>query len=99
MEVPIALTDNSFHLMEAVLVRWLMQLRLEDGRLPRGHLTNLRERLGDGQSWCDGCGMILPKDEKVVVGMVPHDWREFRLHRDCFLTWETERIADHEYRG
>src|SRR5215471_4553565 len=37
--------------------RWLIQLRLEDGRLPRGQVTDLRERPGDGQAWCDGCGI------------------------------------------
>ena len=85
--------------MEPLLVRWLIQLRLEDGRLPRGQPTDLRERPGDGQSWCDGCGTVFTKDEKIVVGMVPDDWREFRLHWDCFLIWETERLNDHEYRG
>jgi len=88
----------ALHLMEPVLVQWLIQLRLVDGRLPRGHPTNLREHPGDGQSYCHGCSTLLSKAEKIVVGMVPDDAREFRLHRDCFRTWETECLNGHEYR-
>ena len=76
------------HLMEPALLRWLIQLRLDDGRLPRGHPTDRDERLGDGQSYCHGCAGILSKAEKVVIAMVPDDRREFRLHGDCFQTWK-----------
>src|SRR5262245_34484302 len=65
------------HPMESVLVRWLIQLRLDDGRLPRGHPTDLRERPGDGQSYCHGCAHVISKAEKIVIGMVPDDTREF----------------------
>ena len=85
--------------MEPVLVRWLIQLRLDDGRLPRGHPTDLHERLGDGQSYCHGCASILSKAEKIVMAVVPDDRRELRLHWDCFRTWETERLDDHEYQA
>ena len=77
--------------MESVLVRWLIQLRLDDGRLPRRHPTDLQECRGDGQSYCHGCAGILTTAEKIVVAMVPDDLREFRLHQSCFQTWETEQ--------
>ncbi len=64
--------------MEPLLVRWLIQVRLEDGRLPRGRLTDLMDRPGDGQP-CDGCGAIITKAEKAVAGIVVDDWREIRL--------------------
>ena len=82
------------HHMEPILVRWLIQLRLDDGRLPRAHPTNRDERLGDGQSYCQGCASILSKAEKIVIAMVPDDRREFRLHWVCFRTWETEQLED-----
>jgi len=82
--------------MESVLVRWLIQLRLDDGRLPHGHPTDLREQPGDGQSYCHGCGNILAKAEKTVIGLVSGVTREFRLHWDCFHTWRTECLTDHK---
>src|SRR5262249_37073195 len=88
----------ALHLMEAVLVQWLIQLRLVDCRLPRGHPTNLREHPGDGQSYCHGCSRLLSKAEKIVIGEVPEDTREFRLHRDCSRTWETESLDGNDYR-
>jgi len=84
--------------MELMFARWLIQLRLEDGRLPHGQATDLRQRPGDGESWCDGCSMILSTAEKTVIGIVPDDWRQIRLHWPCFLIWNKERLADHQHR-
>jgi len=30
---------------------------------------------------------------------VPDDRREFRLHWNCFQTWESEQLNGHEYQG
>ena len=101
MDAPIARSDNAVggRHVESVLVRWLIQLRLEDGRLPPGHPTSLHECGGDGQSYCHGCASILTKAEKTVIAMVPDDRREFRLHWNCFQTWESEQLNGHEYQG
>ena len=45
--------------MDTLLARWLIQLPLENGRLPRNGITDLTDSPGDGQSWCDGCGASL----------------------------------------
>jgi hypothetical protein len=89
---------DTARLMEPLLARWLIQLRLGDGRLPCGHPTDLRERPGDGQSWCDGCGLIITKGARAVTGIVEGDWRAIRLHLDCFRVWEAERLEVHEHR-
>ncbi len=72
------------------LVRWLIQRRLEDGRLPRGPITELQDSLGNGQP-CDGCGTNIAKEQKSVSGIVMEDWRSIQLHRDCFEAWDVER--------
>jgi len=84
--------------VEPLIVRWLIQLRLNDGRLPRGRLTDLIKRPGD-QRVCDGCGMFITKAQQAVTGMIADDWREIRLHINCFKVWDIERLEDHEYRG
>jgi len=80
--------------MDTLLARWLIQLRLKNGRLPRNGITDLTDSPGDGQSWCDGCGASLTQAEKVVTGLGEEDWRSIRLHRECFRIWETERLVD-----
>jgi len=84
--------------MDSLLARWLIQLRLDDGRLPRSQSPEVRERSGDGESWCDGCGLILSKSERVVRATVLDDPRRFRLHRECFLIWQEQRIQTYESR-
>jgi hypothetical protein len=79
------------------LVRWLIQLRLGDGRLPRGRIAEVLASSGDGQP-CDGCGALIAKDEKAVSGLVAEDWRGILLHVDCFQVWDVERLGDHEHR-
>jgi hypothetical protein len=46
------------------LVRWLIQQRLKDGRLPRGRIADVQHGLVDGE--CDGCGAIIAKDRHGV---------------------------------
>jgi len=50
------------------LMRRLIKLRLEDGRLPRGLVAEVLDGTGNGQP-CDACGDILAKDQKAVC---PH---------------------------
>src|SRR5262245_12320851 len=85
--------------MEPLLARWLIRRRLDDGRLPSGHPTDLREQPGDGQSLCDGCGLLLSKLETVVVGMVPDGWRQIRLHKDCFVIYPIIAITSFALSG
>jgi hypothetical protein len=72
------------------LVQWLIQRRLEDGRLPRGSVTEIQEIAGNGQP-CDGCGAIISKAQRAVSGIAVESWRSLRLHVDCFEVWEAER--------
>ncbi len=76
------------------IVRWLIQLRLEDGRLPRGGIADVLDSLGDGQP-CDACGAIITTAEKAVMGLILDDWRPIRLHVDCFRIWNVERQNRH----
>src|SRR5437667_4382013 len=41
-------------------VRWLIQQRLKDGRLPGGRIADVQHGLVDRE--CDGCGAIIAKD-------------------------------------
>ena len=54
--------------MDSLLVRWVIQLRLDDGRLPSGRIIDLIDSAGDGQP-CDGCGEIITKVETAVTGL------------------------------
>ena len=74
------------------MVRWLIQLRLEDGRLPRGRITDRTENAGDGRR-CDGCGAVISAVETAVTGVSEEDCRDIRLHVACFKIWDTERLA------
>jgi hypothetical protein len=77
------------------LMRRLIKLRLEDGRLPRGPVAEALDGPGNGQP-CDACGAILAKDQKAVCGIVVEDWRSIRLHIDCFQVWDVERVEHWE---
>ena len=69
------------------LVQWLIQRRLEDGRLPRGPVTEIQETAGSGQP-CDGCGAIISKEQRAVSGIAIESWQSLSLHVDCFEVWE-----------
>ena len=78
--------------MESLLVRWLIQLRLDDGRLPSGRIIDLIDSAGDGQP-CDGCGEIITKVETAVTGLSAENWRSIRLHPSCFRIWDRARLG------
>jgi len=73
-------------------VRWLIQQRLKDGRLPRGRIADVQAGLGDGQE-CDGCGAIIAKNQKAVSAMIAETWHKLRMHVECFGVWESESRA------
>ena len=78
--------------MDRTLVQQLVRRRLNDRHLPRGRAVGVREMLGDGRP-CDGCEEPITPGEKLVLAMVPLDWISVRLHVDCYLVWEAERLA------
>ena len=73
-------------------VRWLIQQRLKDGRLPRGRVADVKHGLGDGQE-CDGCGVTITKDRQGVFAITMEGWHKLRMHRECFDVWESESRA------
>ena len=75
------------------LVRWLVRRRLEDGRLPRRvRIADVQHGLVDGQE-CDGCGATITKDQKALSAITVENWRNLRMHRECFDVWESESRA------
>ena len=70
------------------LVRRLVQVRLEDGRLPRGPVSDVVEAALADPQVCDGCGVLIVKNGKAVSAIVVEDWRTLRLHRECFDAWQ-----------
>ena len=72
---------------------WLIELRLEDGRLPRGPVADVVEAALADPHACDGCGVLIVKHEKAVSMIVVEDWRTLRLHRECYATWDALRSA------
>jgi len=73
---------------------WLIELRLEDGRLPRGPVADVVEAALADPHACDGCGVLIVKHEKAVSMIVVEDWRTLRLHRECFGVWERLKSSD-----
>ena len=73
---------------------WLIELRLEDGRLPRGPVADVVEAALADPHACDGCGVLIVKHEKAVSMIVVEDWRTLRLHRQCFGVWERLKSSD-----
>jgi hypothetical protein len=72
------------------LVQWLIQRRLEDGRLPRGPVTEIQDGSGSGHP-CDGCGAIISKEQRAVSGIAVETWRSLYLHVGCYEVWDAER--------
>ncbi len=77
--------------METDLLHLVIRHRIEEGRLPRGHLIELGHGHGIGQI-CDGCGDAVAWNQRMTVRICRDDWRTVRLHEGCFQIWEAERI-------
>jgi hypothetical protein len=83
--------------MDATLVRQLIQRRLWDGRLPHEGSAELSLGPGTGDR-CDGCGFTISRNQLMTVRIDAKDWREMRLHQECFEIWDEERVKDAEPR-
>ena len=79
--------------MDATLVRQLIQRRLWDGRLPHEDSAELSLGPGHGDR-CDGCGFTISRNQLMTVRIDTLDWRELRLHQECFEIWNEERVKD-----
>jgi len=80
-------------MMDAALARQLIQRRLWDGRLPHEGSTELSLGPGTGDR-CDGCGFTISRYQLMAVRIAAEDWREMRLHQECFEIWDEERMRD-----
>ncbi len=76
------------------LVVWLVRRRLQDGRLTRGRITDIQFALLDQQE-CDACGALLTRPHKAITGLAVDDWRDIRMHVDCFDVCDSESRALH----
>jgi hypothetical protein len=70
----------------------LVRRRLEDGRLPRGRIADVQHYPLDGRT-CAGCGAIITKSHKAITGLAVDDWRDIRMHVECFDVWDSESHA------
>jgi len=69
--------------MDTALLRWLIRVRLEDGRLPHGDIAGLIETRGEGHR-CDACGTAFETYERAHSAVVIEDWTELWFHRRVF---------------
>ena len=76
--------------MDMFVRRLLIQLRLQDGRLPRARVRGFLYLHGEGQS-CDGCGTLITKAETVVTVLFADNPQRVQMHRECFQSWNVER--------
>jgi len=79
--------------MDSQVIRQLIRLRLQDGRLPHDHAFELGSGLGSGQM-CDGCGAAITMYQTMTVKLDAEDWSEMRFHDECFQIWDDERLKD-----
>jgi hypothetical protein len=80
-------------MMDATLVRQLIQRRLWDGRLPHEDSTELSLGPGTGDR-CNGCGFTISRYQLMAVRIAIQDWREMRFHQECFEIWDEERVKN-----
>lgn len=78
------------------LVQWLIQRRLEDGRLPRGPPRRSR-RSAVIASRATAAGDHLAA-QSAVSGIAVESRRSLRLHVDCFKVWEAEHSGSETQR-
>lgn len=76
--------------MDTEHVRWMIRLRLQDGRLPRGDLAGVVRVRGDGDC-CAACDVAVGSSETGVSGIAIEDWKDLWLHDVCFQLWDVER--------
>jgi hypothetical protein len=78
--------------MNEMLLRSLIQRKLDDGRLPHGGLPNIWGRPGDGVG-CDACEKPVPGGLLTEgIEMTSHR-RALQFHVPCFYLWDEMRKA------
>ena len=65
--------------------------RIENGSLPRDRTIELWHAPGFGQT-CDGCGLAITTTDWMCL-ICADDWRTIRLHEECLVLWQEERLT------
>jgi hypothetical protein len=80
--------------MEPNGIRFCIQEKLQDGRLPVNSISSVGGRPGDGEK-CDACDDSIRKEQLTVEGisLEADGARPIILHVACFQLWEAERRA------
>jgi hypothetical protein len=73
------------------VARQLIRERIEEGSLPRDRTIELWHAPGFGQT-CDGCGFAITTTDWMCL-ICADDWRAIRLHEECFVLWQDERLT------
>jgi hypothetical protein len=73
------------------VARQLIRDRIEKGSLPRDRTIELWQAPGFGQT-CDGCGLAITTTDWMCL-ICADDWRAIRLHEECFVLWQDERLT------
>lgn len=79
--------------MDAEMIRQLIRLRLQDGRLPHEHAVELASGPGSGQM-CHGCGASITRRQGMTLRLDTEDWSEITFHDEYFGIWDDERLKD-----
>jgi hypothetical protein len=73
------------------VARQLIRDRIEKGSLPRDRTIELWHALGFGKT-CDGCGLAITTTDWMCL-ICADDWSSIRLHEECFVLWQDERLT------
>ena len=75
--------------MDKPILRLLIQGKVADGRLPRGHIGRRSDGPGNGET-CDGCGQPVTAAQMMMEGLAATGGA-VRFHVVCFRVWDVER--------
>jgi hypothetical protein len=83
--------------MDEKSVRFLIQKRLESGRLPYDGASNLSGSPAAGEV-CAACGTIIADEQLVMEGMIKNGngAERIQFHVLCFELWNDERRKPRE---
>jgi hypothetical protein len=76
--------------MDVESIRFLIRVRVQDGRLPRDSAPQAFGRPGNGQK-CNACDEILTTARLMME--VTYNGKIFLFHGDCYMLWLDERRA------
>jgi len=77
--------------MNPDVARQLIRDRIQKGSLPRDRTIELWHAPGFGQT-CDGCGLAITTTDWMCL-ICADEWRAIRLHEECLVLWEDERLT------